>query len=74
MTSKSSRRTLKRDKLDFTEVNADDMAPYPCGVLASHRRPFELQVSQRPEDRVLDRALTEPLDDSEGYSSSSSGP
>ena len=70
----NSRPHLQREKLDFTELNPDEGGPYKAGALASHRRPYELRVAQRPRDNAEDRAATVVLDgfDDGGESSSSS--
>jgi hypothetical protein len=72
MPSQSSREALKRKKLDFNELNNDSTTPYKTDGLASHDRPFELRVAHRPIDTVKDRGATQPLDEEEWNSSSSS--
>ena len=72
MPSQNNRELLKRKKLDFNEFSNDAAGPYKTGGLASHKRPFDLQVPLRPIDTVKDRGATLPLDETEWGSSSSS--
>jgi hypothetical protein len=72
MPSQNNREALKRKKLDFNERSNDNTGSYKTGSLISHKRPFEQQVATRPFDTVKDRGATQPLDETEWGSSSSS--
>jgi len=58
-TSATSRDSLKRNKLDHTELKRTDY--YKCQSLNSHKRPHALITDLRPPDRVKPRPNTKEL-------------
>lgn len=58
--TKSSRASLRRNNLDFTEfTDKDNRREFKLNKLNSHKRPVDLPIPARPLDTVKDRALTE---------------
>ena len=59
--SQNSRYFLRRQRLDFTETVPSDVdKEYQQNSLRTHRRPHEDPIELREDDRVKDRARTEP--------------
>ena len=59
--SQNSRFFLRRQRLDHTEhIPSDVDKQYQEGKLRSHERPHQEPIELRKDDRVKDRARTEP--------------